>query len=213
MRIDPNLQSKKDNYKLLIGTILPRPIAFVTSITKEGVVNAAPFSFFNIVGTEPPLIGFSCGRKKGGVMKDTARNILSEKEFVVHIVSHHMTEMVNDTAIDFPPDQSEAEAMGFKLLPSYQVKVPRVAEAKVQMECVLYQHMELGIDAEGNPSTDFIIGKIVQFHIADDIYEDGKIHLQKLNPVSRLAGNDYGTIGEIFSLVRPTYEDWKKRQK
>lgn len=213
MRIDPNQQSRRENYKLLIGTILPRPIAFVTSQNDEGVVNAAPFSFFNIVATEPPLIGLSCIRKPGNVMKDTARNILEKKEFVVHIVSQDLVEKVNDTSIDFPPNQSEVEAIGFQMLPSEKIKVPRIADAKVQMECTLYQHLQLGKDQEGNPNADFIIGQIVQFHIADEIYEDGKINLHKLNPVSRLAGVDYGMVGETFSLPRPTYEDWKKSQR
>jgi len=210
MRIDPKEQSKRDNYKLLIGTVLPRPIAFVTSLSKEGIVNAAPFSFFNVVGTEPPMIGFSCIRKPEGVMKDTARNIVGGKEFVVHVVDRQIVKRVNDTSIDFPQEISEAEEVGFQLVPSHSVRVPRIAEAKVQMECRLHQHLVLGADAEGNPNADFIIGEIVQFHIADDLYEEGKIDTRKLDPVSRLAGLNYGEIGEMFSLPRPTYEEWQR---
>jgi flavin reductase (DIM6/NTAB) family NADH-FMN oxidoreductase RutF len=210
MQIDPKQQSKKDNYKLLIGTILPRPIAFVTSLTGEGVVNAAPFSFFNAVATDPLMVSISCARKASGEMKDTARNIMESKEFVVHVVDSTNVEMVNDTAVEFPPDVSEVEEVGFRLTPSVVVKVPRIMESKVHMECILHQILTFGGTTEA-PNVDFIIGEVVQFHIADELYGSGRINTELLDPVGRLAGTTYCKVGETFSMSRPSYEDWVVR--
>ncbi|MBH8596811.1 MULTISPECIES: flavin reductase family protein [unclassified Thermoactinomyces] len=207
--IDPGKQSKKENYKLLIGSILPRPIAFVTSLSPEGIVNAAPFSFFNVIATDPPLIGFSVSRKPNGDRKDTARNIAWKKEFVVHVVDEDNVSMVNETSVDFPPDVSEAEKIGFHVLPGKIVQVPRLAEGKIQMECRLQQILELG--GRDTPNADFIIGEIVQFHVDDSLYFEGKIDTDRLRPVGRMAGTEYGKIGETFSLPRLTYEEWRAR--
>lgn len=214
MKMDPNRQSKQDNYKLLIGSVLPRPIAFVTSVNEQGVVNAAPFSFFTVVGTEPPLISITCIRKPGGQMKDTARNIAEQKEFVVHVVDGENVELVNDTSIDFPADVSEVEAIGLDLQPSEIVKVPRVTQTKIQMECRLHQILALG-GVDGVPNADVIIGEVVQFHIDDDLYDQGRIDTARLDPVSRLAGTAYGKLGEMFSMPRLPYEEWlaKKQEK
>ncbi|SEN35917.1 flavin reductase family protein [Lihuaxuella thermophila] len=207
MQIDPKRQTKQENYKLLIGSVLPRPIAFVTSVNEQGLVNAAPFSFFNVVATEPPLICFSCIRKPGGKMKDTARNIAGQKEFVVHIVDGKNVERVNDTSVEFPSEVSEAEMIGFELLPGAIVRVPRIAGTRVQMECRLHQMLALG-GQEGVPNADLIIGEVVQFHVDDELYQDGKIDTLALDPVSRLAGTNYGKIGKIFSLPRLSYDEW-----
>ncbi|MBA4495734.1 flavin reductase family protein [Paenactinomyces guangxiensis] len=207
MRIDPKQQTKQENYKLLIGSVLPRPIAFITSVNGYGLVNAAPFSFFNVAGTAPPLISVAVNRKPGGRMKDTARNIAEQKEFVVHVVDGENVNLVNDTSVEFPSDVSEAEAVGFHLLPSEVVKVPRIAETKIQMECRLHQMMPLGGE-DGNPNTDLIIGEVVLFHIDDSLIFDGKIDTFRLDPVSRLAGTTYGKLGETFSLPRLPYDEW-----
>jgi flavin reductase (DIM6/NTAB) family NADH-FMN oxidoreductase RutF len=211
LKIDPKQQTKQDNYKLLIGSILPRPIAFVTSLGPEGIVNAAPFSFFNVAGTEPPLILFSCMRKPGGVMKDTARNIAEHGEFVVHVVDGENVGMVNDTSVEFPPDVSEAESVGFTLVPSDVVKVPRILETKIQMECRLHRLLTLG-GTEKEPNSDLIIGEVVRFHIDDSVYSGGKIDTDKLDPVSRLAGTFYGKIGNTFSMPRIPYEEWIRQK-
>ena len=144
LQIDPKEQSKLANYKLLIGSVLPRPIAFVSSMGENGVVNAAPFSFFTVISTEPPMIAITCMRKPGNVQKDTARNIAETGEFVVHVVDGENVAAVNDTATDFPPDEGEAEAVGLTLLPSVRVKPPRIAESKVQLECRLHQILPVG---------------------------------------------------------------------
>lgn len=201
MFIDPQALSERENYKFLIGSIIPRPIAFVTTKSTDGVVNAAPFSFFNIVSSNPPLISVSIQRPAGR-MKDTARNILSTKEFVVHIVDTTNVAMVNETAAALPPEESEIPRAGLTLLESTNISVPAVAEAKIRFECKLEQALVLGGDG-GNPGCDFIIGKVVAYHIDDMLYDEGRINAEGLAAVSRLAGNDYAEIGRTFTIARP----------
>jgi flavin reductase (DIM6/NTAB) family NADH-FMN oxidoreductase RutF len=211
MQIDPNKQSKQANYKLLIGSVLPRPIAFVSTLNEEGKVNAAPFSFFTVVSTEPPMISITCMRKPDGQMKDTARNIARQKEFVVHTVDRENVHLVNDTATDFPAEISEVDMVGLQLLPSTAIQTPRIMETKVQMECILNQMIPLG--GSDFPNADLIIGEIVQFHIQDDLYTQGRIDTQKLTPVARLAGSAYSHLGEIFSIPRCSWEDWQTKKR
>jgi len=200
LSIDPLSNTERENYKLLIGSIIPRPIAFVTSITEDGNVNGAPFSYFNIVSSNPPMISLSIQRS-GGVQKDTARNIIQSKEFVVHIVDEQNVEKINQTAATLPSNQSEIELAALTLVESKKIQVPGVKESKVRMECRLEHSLELG---EGDSvGCDLIIGKIVQFHIDEEIYEDGKINQEGLGAVSRLAGINYAKIGEVFSMERP----------
>ena len=197
LSIDPSVNTERENYKLLTGSIIPRPIAFVTTLSDQGVLNGAPFSYFNIVSANPPMVSLAIQRN-GQSLKDTARNIHNTKEFVVHIVDEQNVKKVNETAASLPPNQSEIDHVNLTPVSSIKVSVPAVEEAKVRMECKLEHSIELG---EG--STDFIIGRIVQFYIDETIYEQGKIDPTGLAAVSRLAGNDYATIGEIFSIKRP----------
>jgi flavin reductase (DIM6/NTAB) family NADH-FMN oxidoreductase RutF len=212
VRIDPTQQSKLENYKILIGSVLPRPIAFVTSVNGDGVVNAAPFSFFTVVSTDPPMVGISVMRKPGGIRKDTAANIAGSGEFVVHVVDRDNVAMVNETSVEFPPGMSEAEEVGFRLVQSDIVKVPGLMESKIRMECRLHRILPLGGTSDA-PNVDFIIGEVVRFHIADELYRDGKIDTVLLDPVGRLAGTAYGTLGEMFSMPRLSYEEWKAGRK
>nr|WP_145156531.1 flavin reductase family protein [Paenibacillus terrae] len=198
--IDPKAQSERDNYKLLIGSIIPRPIAFVTTKSQDGVLNGAPFSYFNIVSSNPPMISLSIQRSGGG-LKDTARNIRDQQEFVVHIVDEQNVRQVNETAAKLPPDHSEIDIAGLTPVESTKVSVPGVVEAKIRMECVLEHALELG--GTGSDGCDFIIGRIVQFHIQEDLYENGRIDARRLAAVSRLAGNYYARIGDIFTIERP----------
>ncbi|WP_339255734.1 flavin reductase family protein [Paenibacillus sp. FSL P2-0136] len=193
--IDPQQGTERDNYKLLVGTIIPRPIAFVTTLSENGVLNGAPFSYFNIVSSNPPMISISI-QHAGGQPKDTARNIKHMKEFVVHIVDEQNVRQVNMTAAPLPPDQSEIALAGMTPVDSHRIKIPGVQEAKVRMECVLEHCLEL-------PNNDLVIGRIVQFHIDEEIYEQGRIDPVRLGAVSRLAGNNYAGIGEIFEIERP----------
>ncbi|WP_078427742.1 flavin reductase family protein [Alkalihalobacterium alkalinitrilicum] len=200
LSIDPSTLTERENYKFLIGSIIPRPIAFVTTITQDGTLNGAPFSYFNIVSSNPPMISLSIQRSKGKP-KDTARNILQTKEFVVHIVDEFNVEQVNQTAASLPPEESEIELAGLTAVESVKIAVLGVKEAKIRMECTLEQTLELG--GTDSPHCDFIIGKVVQFHIDKDIYDNGRIDPTGLAAVSRLAGTNYAKIGELFSLKRP----------
>lgn len=197
--IDPAHNKERDNYKLLVGSIVPRPIAFVTTQSEAGIVNGAPFSYFNIVSSNPPMVSLSIQRPTGE-LKDTARNIYGNGEFVVHIVDRDNVEKINETAASLPPSESEVEMAGLTQVPSLTVAVPGVRESKIRMECRLVESVALG--SEG-PGSDLFIGQIVQFHIAEAIYENGRIDPRGLDAVSRLAGTNYAAIGDIFSLDRP----------
>ena len=199
--IDPNDLQERENYKFLIGSIIPRPIAFVTSVNEDGVVNGAPFSFFNVVSSNPPMISVSVQRKKGQ-MKDTSRNIAANGEFVVHVVSEEFVRAINETAANLPPDESEIERAGLTLVPSDIVKVPGVQEAKVRFECTLEQTLTLGGDENG-PGCDLLIGRVRKYHIEEDLYKEGYIDKDQLRAMSRLAGNDYATIGDVVTIERP----------
>lgn len=199
--IDPSTNTERENYKFLIGSIIPRPIAFITSMSQEGTLNGAPFSYFNIVSANPPMISLAIQRNQGE-RKDTARNIIESKEFVVHIVDEQNVEKVNQTAANLPPEESEVEQAQLTPVESMKISVPGIKEAKIRLECLLEQSLELG--GSDAPGCDLIIGKVVQFHITEDIYENGRINPGGLGSVSRLAGNDYAKIGEIFTIDRPS---------
>lgn len=198
--IDPFTNTERENYKLMIGSIIPRPIAFVTTLSKEGVLNGAPFSYFNIVSSNPPMVSLAIQRS-GRRQKDTARNIMDSKEFVIHIVDEQNVEKINETAASLPPEQSEVELAKLTPVQSVKVAVPGVKEAKIRMECSLEHSLELG--GSDTPGCDLVIGRVLQFHIEDEIYENGRINPVGLAAVSRLAGQDYARIGEIFSIDRP----------
>ncbi|MDQ0970940.1 flavin reductase (DIM6/NTAB) family NADH-FMN oxidoreductase RutF [Neobacillus niacini] len=200
LSIDPSKNTERENYKFLIGSIVPRPIAFVTTLSGKGILNGAPFSYFNIVSSNPPMISLAIQRSRGR-QKDTARNIIESKEFVVHIVDENNVEKINQTAASLPPNQSEIELAKLTPVESVKISVPGVSEAKIRMECTLEHSLELG--GTDTPGCDLIIGKIVQFHIEEDIYEKGRIDPIGLGAVSRLAGTNYAKIGEIFSIERP----------
>lgn len=200
--IDPATMSERETYKFLIGSIIPRPIAFVTTKSESGILNGAPFSYFNIVSSNPPMISLSIQRP-GGRQKDTARNIFQAKEFVVHIVDEENVGKINETAANLSPSESEIELAQLTPIDSVQIKVPGIKEAKVRMECRLEHALEIGGEEAEAPSTDFIIGKVVQFHIDEAIYEKGRIDPNGLAAVSRLAGNDYAKVGDIFTIERP----------
>ena len=198
--IDPQQLTERENYKLMIGSIIPRPIAFVTSLTKEGILNGAPFSYFNIVTANPPMISISVQRRNGD-RKDTSRNIMEKKEFVVHIVDETNVEQINETAATLSSKESEIEKAKLTEIPSDVIETPGIQEAKVRFECELENIIELGNSDE--VTTDLIIGKIVKMHFDESVYNEGKIVYRELNAVSRLAGSDYAKIGEIFTKTRP----------
>lgn len=192
---------RQEKYKLLIGGIIPRPIAWVTSMDGDGLVNAAPFSYFNVASIEPMLISVAVMRKPGGIRKDTARNIQETGEFVVNMVDVHNVDVMNQTSADYPPDVSEAAALGLVLQPSSAIKVPRLAVSRIHFECKLHQIVELGSPV----TSDLIIGEVLHVHVDDSLYHQGRIDAEAFAPVSRLAGHSYATLGDIFDRPRPVY--------
>lgn len=200
LSFDPRDNTERENYKLLIGTVIPRPVAFVTSISPDGIVNAAPFSYFNIAATDPPMLSVSFQRNNG-IQKDSARNIIETGKFVIHIVDEDNVTEINKTAATLPPERSEIDITNLVLIDSETIDVPAVENAKVRFECKLERAIELGPD--GKTTADFIIGRIERFHIAEHIYEAGKINYNELQAVSRLAGHDYAKVGEVFTIERP----------
>lgn len=200
LEINPLEQTERENYKLLIGTVVPRPIAFITSESENGVINGAPFSYFNVVTADPPMLSVSIQRKSGK-QKDTARNILSKGNFVIHIVSKDYLEKINETAASLSEEESEIDLANLSLTPSTYISTPGIEEAKVRYECVLEKHLPLGADE--SVSTDFFIAKVKTIHIAEEVYDEGKIIYDELAAISRLAGNDYAEIGDITTIKRP----------
>ena len=200
MQIDPTNQTAHQNYQLLIASILPRPIAFITSLGPNACLNAAPFSFFSIVSTHPPMVSVSISRKKGQ-LKDTARNSLLNQEFVLHLVDEPILLAVNETARNLPPHESELTATSLTVIPSVKLKTPAIKEAKIRFECRLHQHLIL--PSPESPTSDLLLAEIIYVHVDEAIYKDGKISLTDWQPISRLAGHDYGQLGNSFTLPRP----------
>ncbi|MFG6174016.1 flavin reductase family protein [Staphylococcus aureus] len=197
---DAQSLTARENYKLLIGSIIPRPIAFVTTLNQDASVNAAPFSFFNIVNNHPPMIAIAVQRA-GGKRKDTALNIERTGDFVVHITDEDNVQDINETAAPLAYGDSELSRTELSLLTSTTIKTPGIKDAKMRFECKLSQMILLGDVLDG---ADLIIGEIVTYHIDDSIYEcDFKINPHALQAVSRLAGNDYAKLWGIFTIKRP----------
>ncbi len=192
----------QDRYKLLIGSIVPRPIGFISTISINGIYNVAPFSFFNGVCSEPMTVLF-CPVIRGsdGQEKDTLKNIKANKEFVVNIVSEEFAEKMNQSSAEYPPEVDEFKETNLTPSPSKIVKPPLVKESKVNMECKLLHLIEIG-NKPGAGS--IVIGEVVYFHASEEVYKDGKIILNKLKPIGRLGGADYCRVTDIFSLPRPT---------
>lgn len=201
MLIDPNHTSQKDNYKLLTGAVIPRPIGWISTVNEEGAPNLAPFSFFNAVGEDPPHVMFSTVRS-GNTNKDTLNNVLATKQFVVNMATEELMEAMNATSVNLPPGGDEFAYAGLTAVPSVKVKPPRVAESPIHFECELVHHYSLEGHKDGGAT--IMIGRIVMFHINDDVLlDDFKIDREKYRPIARLEGWNYGKIGEIISLKRP----------
>jgi flavin reductase (DIM6/NTAB) family NADH-FMN oxidoreductase RutF len=203
MQIDPSRNTYVDNYKLLTNLVVPRPIAWVTSLGKSGVINLAPFSFFNAVGAAPLYVIISVGRRDDGTPKDTERNIRDNGEFVINLVTEELFEAMNISAADFPAGQSELEAANLHTAPSVNIKVPRVAEAKASLECKIFSMQSLG-------SNTLIIGEVVMFHVAEDLLGPN-LHINHFAPLGRMGSPSvYCRTSDRFDITRVTYAQWKK---
>lgn len=210
MIVDPAQTAPGNIYKLLIGSITPRPIAFVSTVNKDGVNNLAPYSFFTGVSANPPVIGFSPMINMEGRLRDSRLNSEAYKEFVVNVVSEDIAAKMNATAVDVPPEVDEFELSGLTPAPCNIVSAPRVKEARISMECKLIQVVEL---SKEKLSGAFVMGEIVQFHIADEIFDNYRIDADKLNTVGRMGGMSYTRTTDRFDLQRPDLEEVMKTLK
>jgi flavin reductase (DIM6/NTAB) family NADH-FMN oxidoreductase RutF len=192
--INPKDLDERSVYKLLIGSVVPRPIAWTSTASREGVRNLAPFSFFTVASRNPPMLCVSIGPRAGGdASKDTLDNIEEAGEFVVNIVSLALSNEMHESSKNHPPEADEFEKAGLTAAPCEVVNAPRVEEAGVSMECVLDRVLPLGSDH-------LVIGRVVRFHVEDDLYgENGRIDVAGLDPLGRLAG-DYTKVETIFEL-------------
>lgn len=181
-------------YRLLVGCVVPRPIAWITTVDAAGRVNVAPFSSYNYVATSPPMLAVNIALRAGdGAIKDTARNILASREFVVNVATEATMEEMHQSAWEYPPDISEAQALGLPLLPSRHVRAPRIASSPVQMECRLDQAVTLGRGVNT-----LYIGEVVAFHLSNAVYDGHRVDARKMRPVARLGGPFYSGLGEVF---------------
>ena len=201
MKFDPSEISFTEVHKLMIGSIVPRPIAFVSTLSKNGKNNIAPFSYFNGVCSRPPTIMFAPARRGwDGKEKDTLINIRDNNQFVINIVSESFAEKMVMCSTDFDSDVDEFEISGLNPVPSNKISPPRLLESKISYECELNQIVEIG---EGDAGSGFIvIGTIVLFHIDDDVYDNGHILLDRLEPLGRLAGNQYTRPNNNLEIIR-----------
>jgi flavin reductase (DIM6/NTAB) family NADH-FMN oxidoreductase RutF len=206
MILDPSEIPFQETHKLMIGSIIPRPIAFVSTQSNNGKNNVAPFSYFNGVCSKPPTIMFAPARRGwDGEEKDTLINIRDTEEFVVNIVSESFAERMVMCSTDFDSDVDEFEISGLTPTNSQKIKPPRVGESKVSFECKLNQIVEIG---DGTAGSGFlVIGTIVLFHIDDGIYDNGRILTDKLEPLGRLAGNWYTRLTDTLKIDRKVKPD------
>ena len=198
---------KNQVYKLLIGLVVPRPIALVTTLSRDGIVNAAPYSFFNVFSDDPPLIMVGVDKRADGTPKDTARNISDTREFVVNLIGEDFARRMNDCAVDFPARTSEPEALGLKLESSAYVKPPRLADCPFALECKLDVALGYGGGRQ------LVIGEVIGIHAGEGMMDREKLHvdIKAYKPVARLFGNLYAPLGETFEMKRETFAEWSAK--
>jgi flavin reductase (DIM6/NTAB) family NADH-FMN oxidoreductase RutF len=203
---DPNALSEHDRYKLLISLVIPRPIALVTTLGPTGVVNAAPFSFFNMFSEAPPLAVLGLQSRPQGGLKDTSAHIRDRGEFVINLVDEALGEQMNQCAVDFPPEVSEIEAARLSLQPSQKIKTPYIAEAPAALECRHFTTLEVSATRR------LAIGEVLYIHVREGLWDPVKmrIDMTQYHPLARLFGNFYASLGEPFTHVRQSYEEWLK---
>jgi flavin reductase (DIM6/NTAB) family NADH-FMN oxidoreductase RutF len=199
----------REGYKLLVSTVTPRPIAWITSQNPDGQLNAAPFSFFNVFAGDPPVVGIGISSHEPGRPKDTRRNIRETKEFVVNLVSEDMAGAMNVTAIEFEPEVNEIPEAELETIPSVHVKPPRIAASPVSMECALLQIVELG------PDNALVLGRVLAMHVRDDLVIDPAKHYidtPRLKLIGRMHGTGwYARTSDLFQMDRIPRTNWTLR--
>lgn len=206
MDIDLEQLNDAERYKLLMSSVVPRPIALVTSVCTNGIVNAAPFSLFNIIAATPPTVVVSIDTRRSGKPKDTGANILDTGEFVVNLVNEQMAEQMNICAADIPSEEDELLLAGFDTKPAQRVRPPLIAQAPVSLECKKAGSVDIG-----NNRT-VIVGTILHFHIQDQFYvpEKGYVLAEKMQLIARMHGRGwYSRTTDLFQLKRPDPERYR----
>jgi flavin reductase (DIM6/NTAB) family NADH-FMN oxidoreductase RutF len=194
MRLDPADYGAEKTYRLLTGIVVPRPIAWVTSLSGSGILNLAPFSAFTFVSPKPPMLAISVGAK-GEIYKDTAHNILANQEYVIHIADTALMNAVHESSAEHPPEISEVDVLKLETMASERIKVPRLAAPPVAMECRFRQCLEFG-----QTRSRLIVGEVVMFHIRDGLLNNGKVETEALDPIARIGGPRYARLGDMVTL-------------
>lgn len=194
---DPDQLGRREFYRLLTALVVPRPIAWVSTTSAEGVDNLAPHSFFTVSCVDPPIVQFTTvGRK------DSLRNVEETREFVVSLASEQHAELINRSAIDFPPESDEFEALDIAREPSLRVRPPRVAESPAALECLVHSTTRFG-------DSTVVFGRVVHAVVGSAYLADGHPEIGRLRPLSRLGGNEWATIGEVHDIPRIRYKEWR----
>lgn len=211
MQFDFDAMTATERYKILVSTVVPRPIAWVTTLTPDGVPNAAPYSFFNVMGNDPPIVVVGVQGHSENRFKDTGHNILNSAEFVVHLVSEATAEAMNVTCIDAPPGVDELKLAGLETAPSVKIKPPRIVASPVAFECKVHTSLTF------SPNQAIVVGRVVHAHIHDEFVLDPAryyIDTPKLKLVGRMHGTGwYCRSNDQFILERPVWADWVKTGK
>jgi flavin reductase (DIM6/NTAB) family NADH-FMN oxidoreductase RutF len=210
MLFDLRSLPEKECYKLLAGIVVPRPIAWVVTTDRAGRPNAAPFSFFNVLSSDPPVVGFGVGRREGGKAKDTADNIQARGQFVVCVVSEETALAMNVTAVDFPPGTDELDLACLATAPSALVAPPRIGESPAALECERFQTIDLG-------AYELILGRVLAIHVRDDCVLDAErnyLDTAKLRVIGRMEPPAaYIRCSDRFGMPRSTATEWRDRQE
>jgi flavin reductase (DIM6/NTAB) family NADH-FMN oxidoreductase RutF len=199
VQLDPAALPGRQGRFLLTALVVPRPIAWVSTLSPEGVRNLAPHSYFNIVSSEPPIVHFTSSLTANGE-KDSLRNARATGEFVVNLVSRDLVEQMNTTAADFPPEEDEFSWAGLDATPSVKVAPPRVAAARAALECRVHDMIVVG-------NGHMVFGEVVHVHVAAEVWRDGRVDPVRLAAVARLGGSAYTQVTETFSIPRPTWQE------
>jgi flavin reductase (DIM6/NTAB) family NADH-FMN oxidoreductase RutF len=194
--LDATTMDTATAYRLLVGAVVPRPVAWITTRSRDGVVNAAPFSSYNYVAHSPPMVAVNIG-SRDGELKDTARNIVETGEFVVNVATLDAMDLMHGCSADYPAETSEPQALGIELIGSERIAAPRVAVSPIQMECRLERAITLG-----RGLNTLYIGEVLMFHLADTVYDGRHIDSVKLRPIARLGGPLYAELGPLHTRAQ-----------
>jgi flavin reductase (DIM6/NTAB) family NADH-FMN oxidoreductase RutF len=198
---------RRERYKLLIGLVVPRPIALVTTISRAGVVNTAPYSFFNMFSEHPAVVAIGIDARPDGSMKDSAKNARDTGVFVVNLVDEALAAAMNDCAVDFPPETSETDMLGLPLAAGIHISVPHLVDAPAALECRKMMMINIGPDRE------LLVGEVLGVQVRRGIVDrDGlRVDFDAYKPVGRLAGSLYARLHDRFSLERESFAEWTRR--